>query len=627
MIRSIAFPSRVLGGRRGRTAFLPLASVALVPLAFAGLVVGSLAQADTALERIPAAVVNEDELVQQTAADGTETPVFAGRQLVTELTGSGSEGFDWTITNADDAESALASGEVYAVLTVPENFSASILSLQGDDPERADLELRTDDAHSYLTAAVADTVGSSMATAFGREITAQYLGGLYSSIGILGQSLGTAADGADQLATGATDLGAGLGALSAGAASAQSGAASLASGVAQYTGGVSSLSRGLADLSAGARGLSGISSGVSSYTGGVAAIAPAVDQASRLLADGDPANDAIAAATLAAVTGQLNQLANAGNTLSTQTATGIRGIQGGISQSAAGAARLAAGSGALTSGSSSLSSGLGELSAGAADASSGAGALATGAAELSQGLRTGAEQVPVLDEEAATRAAEVASEPVGVSVDRDNEVSDIGRFASTFFVPLGLWIGAMATFLVLRPLSRSALTSTAADGRVLADALGRALLVAAVQAAMLTALVHVALGVDWAMLPATLTFALVMALAFTAFHHLLTAALGRGGLVISLLILALQVTATGGLYPIEILSAPFQAMSPLLPLTYGVSGMQALLAGGDGWTVVVAALALLAFGLVSALLSLIAVRRMRRVEALRDVVGAWPARA
>jgi hypothetical protein len=39
------------------------------------------------------------------------------------------------------------------------------------------------------------------------------------------------------------------------------------------------------------------------------------------------------------------------------------------------------------------------------------------------------------------------------------------------------------------------------------------------------------------------------ALALTALHYLLTIGLGRGGLIVSLLVLAVQLTSTGGLYP------------------------------------------------------------------------------
>ena len=89
---------------------------------------------------------------------------------------------------------------------------------------------------------------------------------------------------------------------------------------------------------------------------------------------------------------------------------------------------------------------------------------------------------------------------------------------------------------------------------------------------LLVVLLHTAVGIDWALLPVTLVLSLVMAGAFTAFHYLLTIAFGRIGLIASLLLLAIQLTATGGLYPIELVASPFRALSPYLPLTYGVAG-------------------------------------------------------
>jgi putative membrane protein len=544
-----------------------LAAVVLIPLAFAGLFVGAIGQGDKALDSIPVAIVNQDTLQTQTAADGTQTNVFAGRQLVTELTGS--KGFDWTITNEKDADAALKAGDVYAVLTVPSNFSTSIMSLFGDNPVKADIAIRTDDAHSYLTGSVAQVVGQTMADTFGKAITAQYIGGIYSSLGDLDASLGTAADGAAQLSTGATQL---------------------SSGLTQYTDGVGSLSYGLSQLDAGAAGLSQLSSGISTYTGGVSQVSGYLSSL-----DLSSVTDPTVKAQLQGAIAQLGQAAAGGSTLNSQAASGIAGIQSGISQSADGAYQLAQSGPALVAG---------------------ANGLASGATGLATGLATGADQIPSTDAATAASNAEVAADPVTLSVSTDNPVSQVGQVVATFFVPLGLWIGALAVFLVLRPITRRALTSTARNGRLVASAIARASAVTAAQAVLLTALLHGALGVGWNLLPATLGFSLLTALAFTAFHYLLTIGLGRAGLVVSLFLLAVQITSTGGIYPIQLLSTPFQLVSPFLPLTYAVNGMQGILSGGDPGSVVVSALTLLAFGAGSIVIALFAIRRTRRAGAL-----------
>ena len=588
-------------------------AVVLIPLAFAGLFIGALSQADTSVDRIPAAIVNNDTLIMTTQEDGSETPVFAGRQLVTELTGDTS-GIDWQVTNDADAKKGLAAGKFYAVVTIPKDFSPSILSLSSTTPKRADLAIKTDDAHSYLFGTVAQTVGEGMASTFGNAITVQYISGMHSSIGELGSSLGTAADGAGSLSDGVIQLQGGLAELSDGVASAQSGANSFAGAVAQYTGGVDSLNSGLTQLRNSSASLTGISQGVSQFTGSVTALSQALAGANAAL-QADP-TDPVALAQVNAITGQLAGAAAGGSSLSTQTSGAMTGIQYGISQSASGAAQLAGGSAALRNGANSLASGLSSLKAGATSATTGAGDLATGATSLADGLSAGAALVPETDAEASAAAAEVAADPVAVSVTRVNEISGIGQGIATFFIPLGLWVGALAVFLVLRPVSKRALGSTASNARLVGHILAKASAVTAAQAVLLVALLHLVVGVSWAALPATLGFSVLMAFAFTAFHYLLTIGLGRAGLVVSLFVLAVQVTATGGLYPVELLAAPFQWISPFLPLTYGVAGMQGILAGGAAGPILTSAFVLLLFGAGSALISLAAIRRTRRARAL-----------
>jgi len=627
-----------------------LAAVVLIPLAFAGLFVGALSQGNDALDSIPVAIVNDDELQVTTAPDGTEQNVFAGRQLVTELTGS--EGFDWTITNSDDADAALKAGEVYAILTVPADFSDSILSLSSDNPTKADIQIRTDDAHSYLTGSVAQVVGQTMADTFGNAITAQYIGGIYASLGGVGGSLAQAADGAAQLSSGAGSLSSGLvqytdgvGGVASGASSLASGvsqyttgvsgiasgASSLASGLTDYTGGVNSLSGGLSQLANQTTGLGGLAAGVQGYTGSVSSVSSALndlnaDPTALLLSD-PRVQEQIA--TLQAIAAQGPDLAGG--------AAGLPALEAGIAQTAGGAAQLAAGSGALVSGANGLASGASQLAggsgalvsgvnglaSGASQLAGGSGALvdganglASGASDLASGLQAGADQIPATDSDAAAASAEIAADPVTVSVTTENPVSDLGQIVATFFVPLGLWLGALAVFLVLRPVTRRALTSSARNGRLVASTLARACLVTAAQAIALVALLHGGLGVEWSLLPATLGFSLLTAVAFTAFHYLLTIGLGRAGLVVSLFVLAIQITSTGGIYPIEVLAAPFQVVSPFLPLTYAVEGMQGILAGGSGATVASSVFVLLGFGIGSVLLALLAIRKTRRAGAI-----------
>ncbi|QEO08560.1 YhgE/Pip family protein [Protaetiibacter larvae] len=579
--------------RRRWIRVLAIVGAAVVPLAFAGLTMASLADTEDGIHRIPAAIVNQDEMVDQTAPDGSTTPVLAGRLLVTELTGTDSPGMDWRLSNAAEAKAALADGEVYAVLTIPADFSASVISLSGSDPVQAQLSLTTDDAHSYLAGSVAQSLGEGMVRAFGSTLTEQYISGMYTQFGTIGEAFTQAADGAGQLADGA--------------AQAATGSAQYADGVASYTRGASSLSAGLQTMKRETAGLGQLGAGVLDYTAGVSQLSAALTAAANDVAanPGDPQK----LGTLQYLTAQL-ELAAAKGTALGDGASGLGALADGIAQTADGAARLATSGGAITSGARSLADGNAQL--------------ASGASELANGLQAGAAQLGSADATASSDAASVAADPVGLDVTVANAVTGIGQVVGTYLVPLGLWVGGLAIFLVVPPLSRRILASTAGSGRVLGSALARATAVAGVQAALLVLLMHLVAGVSWTLLPATLAFSLVAAAAFTAFHQLLTVGLGRAGLVISLLLVSLQLAAVGGILPSQALAGPFAWLGGIMPLGWATTGLHQLVAGGDAGTVVASALGLAVFGAASLLVSRLAIRRTRRANALGMLLPAAP---
>ncbi|MRG58836.1 YhgE/Pip domain-containing protein [Agromyces sp. CFH 90414] len=640
-----------------------LATVVVVPLAVAGLVSGALGGAADRLETIPAVVVNDDEMVTTTTPDGEEQAVLAGRLLVTELTGDGVTGFDWTITNDEDAAARLAAGDAYAVLTIPSDFSSSITSMSGSDPTKAGLTIRTDDAHGYLAGAVAQSVGTAMSAAFGQEITAQYLEGFYANLATLGGSLGDAADGATELSSGAGALAGGVGRLADGVAQAATGATDAAAGASAYAGGVGQfadgvtaytqgvdgIAGGLGQTSSGAQGLDAISDQWDAYTGGIATgvaqvdtyLGPASDQLNDFVAANPELVEefpeiAEAAATVTGVRSQLQGLSTGGQQLAAESRGAIDELQAGLSTLASGAAQVSAGSPAIRDGASGLATGadqlaggvdelatgLGQLSSGASEAAAGATQLASGTTELADGIAQGAEGASALTGIDAERTADVVAEPVVVDTARDHEIGSTGGVIGMLFVPIGLWIGALALFLVFRPISRDALRSTASTGGLVWRALARAALVGLAQAVAVVALLHTALEVSWTLLPQTLAFAALLALVFTAIHAFLTTWLGRAGLLVSLVLVALQLAATGGLYPVEVLSGPFQVLSPFLPLTWAVQGMQAIISGAAGGVVASAAGVLALFGLGGVLLTAAVVARRRGIRSTGLVAAA-----
>lgn len=639
--------------RRSWRRVATIVGAVLVPLSLVGLALAAVGNGEEALDRIPAAIVNNDELVTVVDADGQEQPFLAGRQLVTELTGPDSVGFHWTPTGEEEAARALEEGEVYAVVTIPADFSASLTTISETDAQPASIRVETDDAHSYLAGSVMQAIGSGLVAQFGSEITALYLDELAGGLGELGESLETAADGAGELAegsreiaggvreigdgvsglgSGASALGSGLGSAAAGARESADGAAALSSGITGYTQGVDSLASGLAQLDTAAGSLGALSGAVAN----VSSLASALAMQAQAVLD-EAQTSGASAGTIAEAQAMLVEaqtLAATAAGTSAQVAPALAGIEAGVGDSASGAAALSRESAGLRGGARGLAAGLGELAAGLGQSRDGAYSLADGAAQLAAGnaelaagaseLAAGTEELAAgLDEGAASVPEGVATvpdavtDPIALETDRANALDGVGGLIVAVLGPLGLWFGAMAVTLALPARGAALVGSPLGAGALLRR---RLLLLAAVslaQAALVTVLAHTVAGVSWALAPAVLGLTSLIAVAFTALHVALAQWLGRGGLVVSLLALAVQVIVVGGVIPIEALAAPFPALSDILPLSHATDGLTAIIAGGSPDRALSAAVSLVLLTAISLVVARLAAGRARRRAVLR----------
>jgi putative membrane protein len=673
-----------------RTPFLRLLIVAIVPAVVLGVFVAALAAADDGSARIPAALVNNDKLVQTTGADGKKSTVAAGRLVVTGLTKPASSdagaSIDWTLTNSDDAETMLKNGEVYAIVTIPKTFSKSISSVSSSTPKQADIRITTDDAHGTIVSQVGGVVGDTIASTVGGQITTSVVSGLYGGYATVRSSLLKAADGANSLGDGASSLSSGLDKAADGGDQLSTGASSLGSGARKIASGIGSLGTGLDTAADGAgsaaSGAKKLSSGVDTYTDGVTSYSKGVDRlltgivsgskqsaaAQRQLAGGtstiagalrqlrqDPTISAQSRAALTQLATQLDtisagqsklaagssqiagnpgiaQLRGAGSKLSgggasldsgaAALASGLAKLPGGIRSAASGAGTLATATNQLGTGADRLATGASQLTTGVRKSADGAGELASGANKIGSGLQDGAKQVPNLTKAQQTKAGKVIANPVSASATRQNPLSGPGQIVSTLIVPVGLWIGAAALVLLFGAVSRRLLATGVGTGRLVGGALLRGVVVAVVQAVLIVALLAATLGVSWSALAPLFLVAGVGGIAFLAIHQLLQALLGRAGTVLSIVLLGVQLVAVGGIYPIELVSAPFQAISPFLPLTAAVNATTAVLTGSSAGIVATGVLSLVLWAILAFVLTVAVIGRRRTSTALFSATPA-----
>ncbi|BCJ54758.1 membrane protein [Actinoplanes sp. NBRC 14428] len=293
-------------------------------------------------------------------------------------------------------------------------------------------------------------------------------------------------------------------------------------------------------------------------------------------------------------------------------ATGAQQLDKGAADAQAGAADLRGGIFQLASGARRLDNGLDTLSSGGRRLTAGLGDLQGGASRLASGLSDGANRIPGYGDDPAARA-DLLSDPVRLDRNVRHAAATYGVGFAPYFLALALWVGAMITYMVMRPLNRRYVVSGAPARRVALAGFLPALAVGLVQAVVLFLVVVFGLGLGPASPVATLGLLMLTAAAFAAVMQLLGAALGPAGRIVALALLMLQLTSSGGTYPVQTTPWFFQAIHPLLPMTYVVEALRHTIDGGPAGTVVTGVLALLGYGLAALALTVAVAGRKRRL--------------
>ena len=292
-----------------------------------------------------------------------------------------------------------------------------------------------------------------------------------------------------------------------------------------------------------------------------------------------------------------------------QLGSGVGALEKGLQTSVAGQQKLGDAAEQFSTGVGSLSTGLrtfnaglqsivtqlpedarlDELAQGAERLSNGAQALKQGTLQVQQGAQHLAGGLDLLDQAlpASTRPMDGNAQGLASSVQPTVEVAaavhNNGSAFAANVVPGALWLGAsLAAFLFrLRSQPRQA-----RQYPVLARALGKItvpLLLVSAQAALVWVALRWGLHMQVFDSPALLATLLMGSGTFLWVVFALTRAFGDAGKALALIFLAVQLSSSGGILPIELSGGLFAQVSPYLPITWVVIALKASLFGAfDG---------------------------------------------
>ena len=637
-----------------RLAPLTLTGLALVPLIVAGVLAWALWAPGQDLDRVTAAIVNDDTPV---TVNGQTVPL--GRQFAGALMSGGSatvsggapdstatpaptstaspaptstatpaptstaspaeatpttdpQNFDWVLTNDAEATSGLTSGRYAAVVTIPSSFSANALSFSGPaaQAKQASITVRTGAAVALLDPALTAALTQTATAALGRQLTVQYLGNVYQGFNTINAQIGTAASGATSLAGGADSLAQGTQQLAAGAVSLAAGTQSVSSGAQSLAAGLGTLSEQTAALPAQsaqlARGATAVASATDAAAAKTSAVVASLTQAQSQACPGPlctVVTDALTKATAANDgIGTLDAVADGVASGNQQLAAALPRVVDGIDQSATGADQLANGA-AQTSG------GAASVSTGAASAAAGAAQVDTGAQQLASGLASAVKSIPTYSDADIATLTGVVSQPVVAT----QKAPPPGVVTLPLFLVLALWVGAMATAYARRAVPGRDLLTTAPSLGIALRSAGVTALIGAGEGLLAAGLAQFWLG-----LRPDLWLELALASAFTGavfclINQALAAAFGGVGRLLALVagLLALVAGMSSTVPP------PVASLAAAMPTAPALSALRAIASGDAGGAWGGAGLLLLVA--VAALALLFAAIAARRTVRLRDL--------
>ncbi|TDD06196.1 YhgE/Pip domain-containing protein [Saccharopolyspora terrae] len=575
----------------------------LVPLLYGALYLWSNWDPYGKLNRVPVAVVNNDR-----AVDRNGEHLDAGVQFIRQL--KVNDVFDWRFVRGTEARRGLAEGHYYFVIEVPSDFSAKLAAAADGDPRRAAVRLTKNDANGYIAGIMADTVKTELQNQINAAAHASYARALYGELGHMREKLQAASEASKRLVDGTALSQQGTAALTRGLGGVRDGTSLVSNGVrdiSQATGQLDGQLNSIADFTADqlpgavnslvhASGVavSGLTS-ISTATGmleqqaadGLSAVErlgsahpelrgdPAYQQAldtSRRLAGGAAAADSRARESLRTAE-EASRRARALQASMGPLQERVRSITAPVDTLHSGTTQVAAGSQGITGGLNSLVAGSNVLQ-------TGAGQLNDGSRDLQKMINDTLHRIPPTNPTQVARAAEVLGSPTEIRTANLNPAHVYGRGLAPFFFAIALWVFGLFAYLLLKPVNLRALAdrinpfSIAVAGLLPAAALG------VIGGLVLFAVVNFGLGLDPVHVPWTLGILSLAAVTFVAIDHLLRTALGAIGDLLSLVLLIVQLTACGGLYPMETAPGPFQAIHPFLPMTYLVDGLRVTISGG-----------------------------------------------
>ena len=515
------------------------------------------------------AIANLDE-----GGSFNDMDINIGNELVKEL--KKNEDFDWTFVSEDELRDGVYNGDYYAGIVIPKNLSEDVISITGDNPKQAELEYVVNIKSNPVASKLTDSAANAVYTTLNSKIVQIINLAAYGKLGELQSGL---ASGASQLSSGGSQLAAGSQQISSGASDVSSGASQVEDGASQVQSGASQIQSGADSVK---QGSSSVKQGASQVEKGSEDIQSAIDPST------------LPEPVKSYVEGNI-KLANASGE-----------VAKGSSSLADGSVKLADSSSKLASGSNDVASGSVELAEGSLSLAAGSQLLSNSATQAlfaaSSALSSSANSLNAITSINETILGDYFLSPVKLERHELFSVPNYGSNVAPFYLVLSMWVGALITCTMLKPGNSEGTKYSSFEmyfGKLILFVLMSLLQIAVTISGAFILGIYIANPILF-----TLSVTLI-SIVFMILMYSLVSALGNVGKAVSIVLLVLQISGTGGIYPVEIMRQFFQVINPYLPMTYAITLIREAQLGLVWSNYIPALIILIAIGIITVIVTLI----------------------
>ncbi len=255
---------------------------------------------------------------------------------------------------------------------------------------------------------------------------------------------------------------------------------------------------------------------------------------------------------------------------------GVQSLNSGTKQLNSGVEKVNAGTASLNSGLKTLSTSSEEVKTAITSIASGTTKAYDGGITLANGVKTLKTEISNGIEETKQSLKKLdgldsyAEDPIEIKEESYGEVKEYGVSFTPLFLSIGLWVGTLMCYVILYydQEKRFKILGRYANNKMIQIALY--LGIAAAQGLITAALLKLGLGFNVQNTFLYYTSSVIIAVTFMSVIQFLIINFGDIGKFLALIVLVLQLAASGGTFPVETINKGFQVLTNFLPMTYAI---------------------------------------------------------